>query len=128
MDKTHTNKFSTYYSFEESIAIGCLNYLHFEGACINPKSASAYVSGVKFMRQNIGAKTDIMDESLYIKRCKTGMTKILRKEQGNAAAEKAGKSLVWEMVTAVREHLFLRKKKLDNCKARAVTFGYITVG
>ena len=90
----HTNKFSTYYSFEESVAIGYLNYLRFEGACINPKSASAYLSGVKFMWQNIGVKTNIIDESLYIKRCKTGMTKIWRKENGNAAAETACKPLV----------------------------------
>jgi hypothetical protein len=124
----HTNKFNTYYSFEESVAIGYLNYLRFEGSCICPKAASSYLSGVKFMWQNIGVRTTLIDESLYIKRCKTGMTKLWRKEKGNTAAEKACKPLVWEMITVGRKHLFSKNKKLDNVKARGVTFGYVTIG
>ena len=102
--------------------------MKFEGSCVCPRAASAYLSGVKFMWQNIGVKTNIIDESMYIKRCKTGMTKLWRKEKGNAAAEKACKPCVWEMVLAVRKHLFSKNKKLDNAKARCITFGYIVVG
>ena len=126
--KEHTNKFNTYYSFEESVAIGYLNYLRFEGSCICPKAASAYLSGVKFMWQNIGVSTEIIDKSIYIGRCKTGMTKLWRKEKGNSAAEKACKPSTWEMIIKLRENAKIKNKKLDKCKANGVTFGYITLG
>ena len=122
-----TNVYNTYYSFQESVVISYLNYLRSEELNLNPKSCSIYLSGVRFMLENIGVDTSFINRSMAIKRTKTGIEKLYRKEKGNLECDVGCKPLFWAAIVAFAVFTALFPTKLNKIKSKALEFGYITL-
>ena len=123
----HTNIYKTYFSFKESVILGYLCYLRFDGSEITPKAAFVYLSGVRFMLTAIGVDTSFIDTSIYIKRCKTGMMNMYRREDGNKECETGCLPLFWAAILAHRTFTRLHPTYLNKMKQMALEYGFITV-
>lgn len=123
----HTNIYKTYFSFKESVILGYLCYLRFDGSEITPKAAFVYLSGVRFMLTAIGVDTSFIDTSIYIKRCKTGMMNMYRREDGNKECETGCLPLFWAAILSHRTFTNLHPTFLNKLKQMGLEFGFITV-
>ena len=122
-----TNQYNNYYSFKESVILSYLNYLRTEGNQLTPKSCCVYLAGIRFMLDNIGEDSSFIAGSMAIKRMKSGLGNLYRKEKGNLECEKGCKPLFWAAITAFTAFANQVPTKLNKLKAKGLEYGFITV-
>ena len=114
-----TNQFNIYWSFKESVILSYLNYLRTEGSQITPKSCNIYLAGVRFILDNIGEDSSFIANSMAIKRMKSRLGNLYRKERGNLECENGCKPLFWAAIIAFGAFVNLHPTKLNIMKAKS---------